>query len=377
MPLRSFAAIIVIASIAPIQADDPDRGPLQLTVPPACHAVAGIDFGIWFDNIVLTEMPESYRFVVESDAGSADARRWLLRPTDADVGTKTLRISVRDSSDRILGTTSTELHIAAADANADRELSLLLVGDSLTHATKWPNELARLLSQPGNPKWRMLGTHRPSGAKSGVAHEGYGGWTWQRFNTLFSPTKTESAARTSSPFVFAGEDGKPSLDVNRYLRETAAGSAPDVVVFLLGINDCFGARPDDAKALDAHITGVLKEADTLLAEFHRAAPNAELAVCLTTPPNVREEAFVANYKGNYHRSGWKRIQHRLVQRELAHFAGREKEGIRIIPTNLNLDPVEGYPRDNAVHPNETGYRQIAASVYAWLKCMQIGTKAAP
>jgi lysophospholipase L1-like esterase len=39
----------------------------------------------------------------------------------------------------------------------------------------------------------------------------------------------------------------------------------------------------------------------------------------------------------------------------------------VVPTHLNLDPVDGYPENNGVHPNGFGYRQVGASVYSWLK----------
>ena len=61
------------------------------------------------------------------------------------------------------------------------------------------------------------------------------------------------------------------------------------------------------------------------------------------------------------------MQHRLVQRQLEHFGKREKERIFIVPTELNLDPVDGYPDNNGVHPNGAGYKQIGDSIYAWLK----------
>jgi lysophospholipase L1-like esterase len=88
---------------------------------------------------------------------------------------------------------------------------------------------------------------------------------------------------------------------------------------------------------------------------------------LTTPPNARESGFEASYKGRYHRWGWKRIQHRLVQRMMERMSGREKESIFLVPTELNIDPVDGYPVDNGVHPNKEGYAQIGASFYAWVK----------
>ena len=213
----------------------------------------------------------------------------------------------------------------------------------------------------------MLGTHKPDRAAEGVAHEGYGGWTWQRFVSRYEPKPDGTHRKRSSPFVSLGDDGKPSLDVSRYLTDECDGDPPDVVTFLLGINDCFSANPDDPKAIDSRIDVVFKYADRLLAAFSKAAPEAKLAICLTTPPNSRQEAFEANYKDRYTRWGWKRIQHRLVQRQIEHYGDREAERIFLVPTELNLDPADGYPANNGVHPNEAGYRQVAASIYAWLK----------
>jgi lysophospholipase L1-like esterase len=151
------------------------------------------------------------------------------------------------------------------------------------------------------------------------------------------------------------------------LTDECGGDPPDVVTFLLGINDCFSSNPEDPQGIDSRIDEVFKNADALLAAFSQSAPEAKLAICLTTPPNARQEAFEANYKDRYTRWGWKRVQHRLVQRQIEHYADREGERIFLVPTELNLDPVGGYPTNNGVHPNETGYRQVAASIYAWLK----------
>ena len=220
---------------------------------------------------------------------------------------------------------------------------------------------------PGNPKWTMLGTHKPSKAAEGVAHEGYGGWTWHRFASRYEPNPDGTYRKRSSPFVYLGADGKPGVDLKRYFDEECDGERPDFVTFLLGINDCFSAKPDDPEAIDARIDAMMVHADALVAAFREAAPKAQLGICLTTPPNSREEGFQANYKDRYHRWGWKRIQHRLVQREMSRFVNRESERLFVVPTQLNLDPVDGYPTNNGVHPNEFGYKQIGASIYAWLK----------
>lgn len=342
-------------------------GPLRLTLPAECYAVPGVEMSIYFDNIVLTETPEKYQFRVNCDVGKAEAKRWVVTPTGADVGEHRLTVSVADAAGESLGEASLMLRVVPADAGADRKIRLLIVGDSLTHATHYPNEIARLLSEPSNPQWEMLGTHKPAGAGKGVAHEGYGGWTWQRFAAHYEPNPDGTYRKRSSPFVYLGKDGKPVLDVPRYFAEECDGLSPDFVIFKLGINDCFRLNPADPKALDSGIDAVMKHAATLLTAFRRAAPNAKLGLCLTTPPNARESGFDANYKGRYTRWGWKQIQHRLVQRQMALFKDREKEHLYIVPTELNLDPVDGYPTNNGVHPNPLGYKQIGESIYSWLK----------
>jgi lysophospholipase L1-like esterase len=345
---------------------------LQLTLPPAWYAVPGVPVSLYYDNVVLTQQPEKFRFEVSCDIGTAEARRWTVTPADKDVGKHTMEVVVKDAQGKVLERAKTTLHIAPRNAGTGRELKMLIVGDSLTAATAYPNELARLLSGEGNPKWTMVGTSKPASAKPGVAHEGYGGWKWSDFLSKFDPkpagvTAGPLAKNSTSPFLFAGANGRAKLDLQRYFRENAGGQAPDVVTFLLGINDCFGANPNDPKAMDAKITEVMDQADKLLTAFHLAAPKTVLAVGLTTPPNSREEGFEANYQGKYHRWGWKRIQHRLVQRMMECFGDGKKPGVVLVPTELNLDPVDGYPLNNGVHPNAVGYAQIGASFYAWLK----------
>jgi lysophospholipase L1-like esterase len=343
----------------------PSQSELRLTLPPVIYAVAGDETAIYFDNVVLTEHPEDYQFAVQCDLGKTEPRRWTAVPTVDQVGDHPLKLTVQRDGKK-LAEGSLTLKVLPPDAGAGQLLTLLIVGDSLTHATQYPNEIARLLSRPGNPKWSMLGTHRPANAAEGVMHEGYGGWTWERFVKLYSAEPSPDKRQNRSPFVFA-ENGQPALDVTRYLKETADGRKPDCITFLLGINDCFSVNPDDPHAIDERIDNVFKQAEILLTAFRQAAPDADLGVCLTTPPNARESGFEANYKGRYHRWGWKRIQHQLVERQLEHFGGREKDRIYIVPTEVNLDPLEGYPVDNGVHPNAVGYKQIGSTIYAWLK----------
>lgn len=345
-------------------------GDLQLTLPPVVYATPDVPMSIYHDNIVLTETPENYRFEFACKLGKNEARRWTITPADADVGDHPLAITIKDAKGKVLEQGTTTLHISPRKSATTKPLRLLIVGDSLTHATVYPNEIVRLLALPGNPKFTLLGTHKPASAQPGVAHEGYGGWKWSDFLIKFAPEVPGVAAgplarKATSPFIFPSADGKTgTFDLQRYFKEHCDNQPPDIVTFLLGINDCFGADPNNP---DAKINEVLDNADKLLAAFHKAAPNAKLAVGLTTPPNARQEGFTANYKDKYPRWGWKRIQHRLVQLMLKRLSNREKDAIFIVPTELNLDPVDGYPNNNGVHPNAIGYAQIGASFYSWMK----------
>ena len=374
LPLGRLIAWLCLGVAVPLSAQPAKPVPpvpkdgLSLTLPPAVYAVPGVPMNLHFANVVLTAPEARPAFAVECGIGQMLSNRWTLTATAAQVGKHPLSLRANLPSGGVQERAETVVQVVPADAGKSQDIALLIVGDSLTHASAYPNEIARLLTQPGNPKWRMLGTHRPASAATNVAHEGYGGWTWIRFNTLFNPERPQPGYTNSSPFVAAtGPQGKPQLDVASYIARHCGGRAPDFVTFLLGINDCFRLKSDDPAALDAGITQMLQQADLLLAAFRQAAPRAELGVGLTTPGNLRDAAFVANYKQQYTRANWRAVQHRLVERQLAHFAGREAQGIFIVPTELNLDVVAGYPDNNGVHPNTTGYQQIGASFYSWLK----------
>ncbi|MFA6546238.1 MAG: SGNH/GDSL hydrolase family protein [Limisphaerales bacterium] len=346
----------------------PIREGLRLTLPPTIYAVPGVPMNLHFANVVLATPDEAPAFNIECGIGKTLAKHWTLTATPAQAGRHPLSLQVSCPPSHAQEKAQTVVQVVPHDAGKNQDIALLMVGDSLTHASLYPNEVARLLALPGNPKWRMLGTHHPASAVKSVAHEGYGGWTWVRFNTLFNRERPMPGYTNSSPFVAAtGPQQQPQIDVTHYITEHCGGHAPDFVTFLLGINDCFRLKADNPAALDAGITEMLQQADLLLAAFHKAAPKAELGVGLTTPGNIRDGAFVANYKQQYSRANWRAVQHRLVERQLAHFRGREAEGIFIVPTELNLDILAGYPDNNAVHPNAAGYQQIGASFYSWLK----------
>lgn len=365
--IRAYCfAVLLFVCLAPAQGEQKPAA-LELTLPPTIFAATDVSTNIYFDNIVLAQNLDGYRFDVTCDIGKTLPRSWAVQPTNDDLGNHPIRIDVFGADDNLIASASSVLKVVGKESKRSADpIRLLIIGDSLTNASAYPNEVACLLSQQEGVHWEMLGTHKPNTAADGVAHEGYGGWTWSNFVSKFEPNP-DGKEKRSSPFVFSDDGFQPQLNMHRYFQEKCDGQVPDYVVILLGINDCFSAPADDASGVDVQIDKMLANADQLLDAIRKAAPNAQIGFCLTTPPNARQEAFAANYQDRYSRWGWKRIQHRLVQRELQYVAAKSDSHLSVVPTQLNIDPIDGYPANNGVHPNGAGYKQIGATIYCWLQ----------
>ncbi|HAL71608.1 MAG TPA: hypothetical protein DCP71_07530, partial [Verrucomicrobiales bacterium] len=52
---------------------------LQLTLPPTWHGVVGVPMSLYYDNVVLTEHPEQYRFSVQCPVGATGERAWSVK----------------------------------------------------------------------------------------------------------------------------------------------------------------------------------------------------------------------------------------------------------------------------------------------------------
>jgi lysophospholipase L1-like esterase len=134
----------------------------------------------------------------------------------------------------------------------------------------------------------------------------------------------------------------------RYFKERCDGAIPDVITIFLGINDCFTLADslDNLDKVDKGFDRVLANADVFVDALQKAAPDAIIGICITPPANTRDEAFKANYKDRWTRWGWRQVQHLWTKRQIAHFGNRQQNG---------------------VHPNAKGYKQLATSIFSWMK----------
>ena len=360
----------------------------QFFLPEHLYAVPGVECNIYFRNIFLAVNPANYVFDVTCKVGRNDLKRWRFTPAAADGGKNyPLTINVYDKTGALAASGKTTIHVAPADAGKDKPLSILIVGDSLTNATVYPTRLYLLCHKPGNPKLIMVGSHCGGGntpRPGGVAHEGYGGWTWQAFLSRW-PDEAKLQKMTPVRQNYARnkflvmKDGKRVVDLANYFKKYNNGKVPDVITFQLGVNDVFGAEENN---LQQRIKTILANADKLIAEFRKAAPTALIGVGYVTP-GAGQDAFGANYKCGQTAWGYQRNHFRLNQAMAAHFAKYADPKLVMIPSNVGLDTENNFPvrkepvnegnkvfvnrQCNGVHPAPAGYNQIGDTYFAWLK----------
>lgn len=390
-------AVVPLLSGCPAQAQDtpPEEVPIvqvaptedtqqfRPIMPPEIFAVPGIETNVYFDNIILSPDSGALIWDVDCPLGLQQEERWTAIPTAQQVGDFPLTVRIVTPEMRSVLEMNSRVRVIDPAAGAGREITVLCVGDSLTAASGYTARLVELFAADEGVQATLIGEGGPGG-DSGNRHEGYGGWTFQRFveNWADGQDQVEQGGRMRrgrSPFLFE-VDGTVQLDFQRYLDKNNGGQPPDFITILLGCNDTFSA---DDTTIDKRIDVAFGYADRLIAAFRAAAPDAEIGLLLPMPPAASQDAFGANYGTGQTRWQYRRNQHRLVEREYETYGGREAEGIFLVPAFVGLDTVYGFPRrpvpanahsdveisrmSNGVHPATAGYYQIGDAIYCWIK----------
>ncbi|TGE81371.1 hypothetical protein C7Y70_13265 [Pseudoalteromonas sp. KS88] len=177
-------------------------------------------------------------------------------------------------------------------------------------------------------------------------------------------------------------DSTQRVDFSAYLAENALTIGTDDWVFIhLGINDVFGQTSDEG-ATSLALANVTK-LNLLIDNIHSYNPNIRIAVMVTIPPCKGQSAFGFNYSSGQTRARYKR--NILIYNQVMVNAYKDSEGsdVFLCPVQYTIDPVHGFPSSttdvssrssekvfrntNSVHPNESGYYQMADEIWAFLK----------
>jgi len=381
-------AALLVSAVASGAKAELMAGKVRLVLPPVIYATPDVECNLYFDNAILTRSVDNYAFDVKCDVGMQMGERWAVTPSKGDAGDHPIFVEVREKSNKVVARGESVICVEVPPEKVDRPITLLIVGDSLTEASIYPQQIDDLAKASGVRWLELIGTRGPKNMPptGDVKHEGYSGWTASAF-TLFSGPLARSGyykrGATGSPFIFESEDGSKTLDFSRYCADVNEGGCPDLVTIGLGTNDVFIATDNN---IDAELHTMFEHYDAVVTAIQKSCPKTRIGVQLTPPPSTSEDGF-RNYRGagKQTRAQYRRNQHRMVEQLLAHFGGRESDGIYVIPTYLNLDAENNFPigpepksarsRDvvmrvkDGVHPAPAGYKQIGDAIYSWVVAM--------
>lgn len=352
-----------------------------MLLPEMIYGVPGIEMNVYFDNLVADDA-RNYEITVNCPRGMQMSDRWTFTPAESDVNEFILSITFRNKQTEVIKKAASNIVISSKNNGAGKKISLLIIGDSLTHAGVYPDHLYQLCNSQDGPELLFIGNNKSGTYPDIVRFEGYGGWTAERFATSYSdslPPGTREKPR--SPFVYKNADDSPGLDFERYCKEYNNGNFIDVALIFLGCNDVFDAN--DAN-IESKIDYMLNYYEKLVQMVHQYSNKTKIGLLIPVPPASSQDAFGYNYNCRQTRVQYKRNQSRLAARMLEKYQSRQKEdNIFIVPTHLNIDTYHSYPvrqervnsntdetivrQINGVHPDKTGYYQIGDTVYSWLK----------
>lgn len=393
---RFFVMLLLLVAMHPSARGQTDQGSdeafsgsVKLILPEIIQAVPGVELNLYFDNVCLVINPANYVFDVTCSHGMQQAERWSYTPKANDVNDSPFVLEVRDENNTVIARAKSTIRVVAADAGAAEDKTVLMIGDSLTAWSIYPQHLLDICQGEGNPGITLVGSHQPeykprtAKISEWVRHEGYSGWRTDTFTTRFTGiarTGLDRRSNCGSPFIYEDAEGVPKLDFERYCREYNDSKAPDFVTLFLGCNDTMYAKDEN---IEATIDRMLGHYDVLLEMIRSVNKDTRIGVIMPVPPAATQDAFGTIYKSGLTRWQYKRNQHRAVERMIERYGGREKENISLIPAYANLDTLNNYPRallptnvhsplkverlHNGVHPSKEGYFQIGDSIYCWIK----------
>ena len=355
----------------------------NILLPEKIYAVPGIECNIYFKNVFLAVNHDNFIFDVECDAGTNFKSRWSYIPSAADAGkTIPLKLNVIDQYGEPAACASTTVCVANPDSGKGKEITILMIGDSLTDATEYPRQLKRLCDA-SSPRLKMIGTNGGRGKTpaEGVVHEGYSGWQyWHFFNRYTDESKLEPRSRYAAKSKFlTSKDGKTELDFEQFFQKYNGGKAPDVITIQLGVNDIYQASVSN---IDEYIKTYLDNAGKFISAIRRAAPDTLIGIGYVTGCSG-QDGFGTNYKNRGNAWIFYHNHFKLNQAIAQHFKNYADSKVVLIPVNVNLDTKHNFPvkkvraaarsaqfvgrQSNGLHPDYYGYRQMADSYYAWLK----------
>jgi lysophospholipase L1-like esterase len=333
------------ASPTPSPSPSPPPSPVKLPanflmkLPDVLYGVAGRQMCLYFDSA----MQGGERVPVQtSGVGALDGRSWVWTPDKP--GTYALDVSVGGRQARVT------LDVAPADAGlATRKC--IFIGDSTTAKGEYTKYLLAFQGND-NLKLALLGSR----GKAPNLNEGRAGW--KASNYMSSRMMRGMKNSFYNP-------ARKAFDFKYYMRRQGYAGV-DYVIISLGINDVFKMKSD--AALNKEIPKVLARLDAMVKSIHACDKGIKVGLMVTIPPSSDAKRFSRDYGGKQTQARYRRNNFLFVSALTDRFKSRGADNVFLVPVSAGFDA----RNCNGVHPTDKGYRQIAESVWCWLKWMEAG-----
>lgn len=311
----------------------------RIILPPDLYFVEnGPTINVYFDSLFRESAGlDDFYVDVVCTYGQQLSDRWTFAPTDTLADGATLTINTYFLDGTLIDTASSTLHVAAATASGT--VTILYIGDSTVPAK--PVELLKAYdTADDNVSFAFIGTQNApnnSEGHSGVATAWFGN-------------------NDASPLRYNGQ-----VDIAHYLSVNGF-NAPDFVIWQTGINDTFGRPMSEIQGRSDLMRNQINTMTTYGSSFQASNPAVKIGyVPIFGPAN--QDLMGGSYSSGATAWATKRV---FMEFNRLTFARDDFDSsISFIPAYPHIDLANGMA--NGVHPNDTGYQDIADAVYCWIK----------
>jgi hypothetical protein len=213
---------------------------------------------------------------------------------------------------------------------------ILMVGDStMTGGAKYYFD--KLISIFSGLTLTSLGTQ----STDGVNHEGYSGKTYKWL-----------VDDVNSPFTKAGV-----LDISAYFTDNVIDT-PDIVYLRMGINDIYNESNDDMTKTELFL--LIDDITELVDGFLSYDANLKIIVALPSICTNSSSIWDLVYPSYPYQDKYIELMHYFWNEIISRYSGGVYNSrVDVSRGAMFLDRTNGYPSNNAVHMNQSGYEQIA------------------
>ena len=361
-----YARVGNIADILINEKQQEDK--INIYLPDEYYLTINDNFQLFYRGVIQAVNPYNYHINVICSKGSVFPRYFEWTPTESDLGTYNLELTVKDNNGKLLGKDTTKLIVVKPKISNEIQ-NVLCIGDSLTGGGYWVREAERRFNESGGKPagldlqyLNFIGTKQANLLGKVTRFEGYGGWTWSSFCSANSPFYDETLADISFK-SYCEKNGFEDIDL---------------VYILLTWNGQGTPYKTDYNVNEGHFIYAQK----LIDKIHEEYPNAQIR-CLGIQMPSQNGGMGANYgaTGSYSDAYGILVSAMNYNKCLEEFCKLDKYSSFVkyvdvagqFDTDYNM-PSKDKPVNNrsettevvgtnGVHPTINGYYQIADAVF--------------